>query len=237
VFHTTPISSALLALAVLASAQHRPDSSTAPVVLEVAEVTTTQDMNAAVDRATAAYSNVRTMSGKLEQNVRNLLTGSQHITRADFQQTLPDRISVRFTEPAGDMLIADGTAVWIFTPSATPGVVTRAPMNAASVWINMVSWLVQNPRERFTLTDQGAEALDGRAVRVVSFVPKEPMPELRKATAWIDVQSGVIRQVEVNEPSLVRRIRFTTLNLNPTVNTSLYNFTVPRGVRIETVGG
>src|ERR687884_452344 len=68
---------------------------------------------AAIDRAAAAYAKVRTARATFEQTLTNPLTGSVLVSRGEFQQQRPNRLAVRFTDPAGDRIVADGKYVWL----------------------------------------------------------------------------------------------------------------------------
>src|SRR6266496_3740324 len=92
-----------------------------------ARVLGAQSTDATIDRAVAAWKSVRTTRGTFEQTVSNSLTGGTAKARGEFQQERPNKLAIRFTDPAGDAIVADGRAVWIYLPSSSPGQVVKRP--------------------------------------------------------------------------------------------------------------
>jgi outer membrane lipoprotein carrier protein len=198
-------------------------------------VVTAQSVDVAVDRAVAAWSPVKTARGSFEQIVTNSLTGGSATARGEFQQERPNRLAIRFTDPAGDMIVADGQAVWVYLPSSAPGQVVKQPAtNHSTVPIDFTGEFLSAPRTKYDITDGGAQSVDGRATHVLKLVPKKgSASSFTRATVWVDDQDGIIRQFEVAETNgVTRRIRLTTLSLNTAVDRNAFKFTVPKGVKV-----
>jgi outer membrane lipoprotein carrier protein len=188
-----------------------------------------------VDRAAAAWAQVRTARGSFEQTVSNALTGGTATARGTFQQERPNRIAIRFTDPQGDAIIADGHAIWFYLPSSAPGQVIKRPAtDRAAVPIDLVGQFLDDPHTRYEVTDGGAQTVDGRATRMLRLAPKAGVPApFTRATVWVDDADAIIRQFEVVEASgVTRRIRMVTLSLNQRVDRNAFTFTPPRGVRV-----
>ena len=193
---------------------------------------------AAIDRAAAAYAKVRTVRATFEQTLKNPLTGSVLVSRGEFLQQRPNRLAVRFTDPAGDRIVADGKYVWLYLPSTTPGQVIRTPVSqAAGVGtVDLTARFLDAPRARYTIGDAGADTVGGRPARVVTLVPRTAQPFVR-ATVWIDDADATVRQFEVvDQNGVTRRVRLTSLTLNGPVDGSAFAFKVPRGVKVYTQG-
>ena len=70
----------------------------------------------------------------------------------DFQQDRPNRLAIRFTDPAGDAIIADGKAVWVYLPSSAPGQVIKRPAtDRGSVPIDFTGEFLASPRNKACL--------------------------------------------------------------------------------------
>jgi outer membrane lipoprotein carrier protein len=194
-----------------------------------------QPADSVVQRAVNAWSKVRTARGSFEQNVTNPLTRSSATARGTFQQQRPNRIAIRFTDPRGDAIIADGNAVWIYLPSTAPGQVIKRPAtDRSAVPIDLVGQFLDDPRGRYQITDAGQQAVDGRPARMLRLVPKAgTAAPFTRATVWVDDADGLIRQFEVVESSgITRRIRMTTLTVNRPNDNGAFTFSVPRGARV-----
>ena len=189
--------------------------------------------DAAIDRAVAAYAKVKSARATFEQVLTNPLTGTTITARGELQQRKPNQLAVRFTEPSGDLVVADGKWVWIYLPSTNPGQVIKVRMGREGAGgMDFVGKLLDTPREKYSVTDGGAATVGGRATRMLSLVPIRPM-QFSTATVWIDDLDGTLRQFEVTEGSgLIRRVRLITLALNVPVPKSAFSFTPPAGVKV-----
>ena len=200
-----------------------------------AQSTYAQSVDRTIDRAVAAWQAAKTVRASFEQTLTNPLTGSDVTARGDFQQEGRNRIDIRFTDPAGDRIVADGKWVWFYLPSSTPGQVVRtriAPGSQGSP--DLTAQFLDTPKSRFDVTDLGRDAVNGRPARVLSLVPKQGVDvPFTKAVIWVDSTDALIRQFELTEPSeIVRRVTIRTLTLNPTVSASAFRFTPPSGTKV-----
>lgn len=202
--------------------------------LAIATPTSLHAQNKSVDRAVAAWKNVKSMSGTFEQTLMNPLMRSTTTAKGTFAQQQPNRIAIRFTDPANDAIVADGTNLWVFLQQAAPGQVIKRPMSDQMASPIDVGQFLNSPAAKYEIVAKGADSVGTRAAQAVGLTPKKGVEApFTKATVWIDDADGMIRQFEVTESSgLVRRIRLTKLNVNPTIPASEFRFTVPKGIRV-----
>jgi outer membrane lipoprotein carrier protein len=193
-----------------------------------------QAQNKSVDKAVAAWKNVKSMSGTFEQTLTNPLMRSTLTARGTFAQQQPNRISIRFTDPANDAIVADGKNLWVFLQQAAPGQVIKRPISDQLASPIDVGQFLDAPGAKYDIVAKGADSIGTRAVQAIGLTPKKGVEApFTKATVWIDDADGMIRQFEVTESSgLVRRIRLTKLNVNPVIPASEFRFTVPKGIRV-----
>jgi outer membrane lipoprotein carrier protein len=192
-----------------------------------------QTAESVIDKAVAAYKSVKTMRGTFEQTLRNPLTGTTMNARGEFQQRLPDRIAVNFTDPKGDRIIVNGAVAWLYLPSTNPGQALKVPSAAGGGSMNLTEQFLTSPTTRFRLTSSGTAMIGDRATHAVTLVPKTEIAEFTQAIVWVDDADGLIRQFEITEPSgLVRRIRMVDARVNATVDANAFTFTPPKGVKV-----
>lgn len=194
-----------------------------------------QSPSATLDRAVRAYKNVKTVRATFTQTITNPLLGATVTSAGELVQRRPNHVAVRFTDPAGDRIVADGAWVWFYLPSSTPGQVVRTRIaKGGSGSPDLTAQFLDTPSSRFDVTDLGRERVNGRRTRVLSLVPKPGVEAaFTKAVVWVDSADALIRQFELTEPSeIVRRVSITRLTLNPAIPASAFRFTPPSGTRV-----
>ena len=191
----------------------------------------------AVQRAVDAWRPVKTVRASFEQYVANALTGTNAHASGEYQQQRPGRLAVRFHDPNGDQIIADGSFVWLYLPSSAPGQVIKRPLGREGTGtVDLTSEFLDAPLTKYDLADGGPESLDRRATHVVRLTPKPgTTADFTNARVWIDDVDGFIRQFEVREASgVTRRVHITSLSVNVPVDDAAFKFVVPNGVRVVT---
>lgn len=219
----------------------RPDSPNAPPVTSQPERTqpptepaNPQDEGArALRRASTAYEGINALQAEFTLVANNPLLRSTTTSRGTLFQKGTDKLLLRFSDPAGDILVSDGTYFWRYYPSDDPQQVIRmsASSNAGGA-VDLRAQFVGDPVSRFQYTLEGREDVGGRATDVLTLVPKTDAG-YRSMKVWVDARDGLVRQFEIEESNGVRR-RFVLsgLRTNPTLSDELFRFTPPPGVRV-----
>ena len=188
-----------------------------------------------VDRAVAAWANVKTVRATFEQTIMNPLTERTLISRGEYQQRRPDKLSVVFVDPAQDRIVADGRNVWLYLASSTPDQVIKTAQGASGTGtVDLSAQFLTAPHTRFNITPVGTLVVNDRPCHGFNFIPKsEANAPFKMASVWIDDEDATIRQFEVTDATgLQRRIRLLTFKTNGLVDERSFTFTVPKGVRV-----
>jgi outer membrane lipoprotein carrier protein len=193
-----------------------------------------QTVEQTIDRAVAAWSNAKTVRAAFEQTLTNPLTGNDVTTRGEFQQQGRNRIDIRFTDPPGDRIVADGRVLWTYLPSTTPGQVIRSSLGQGANSVDLTGQFLTSPKSRFDITAAGTTSVGGRPAHGLLLVPKrEGSQPFIRATVWVDDRDGLVRQFEVTDQNgVTRRVRLTSIRLNVPVDPAAFRFTPPKGTRI-----
>lgn len=196
---------------------------------------TTSGTDATLDRALKAHNATRTTRAKFSQALTNPLTGTTANASGELLMKRPNQISVRFTDPAGDRIVADGKLLWVYLPSQNPKQVIRLPQGKAGTGgIDVIGQFFDSPRTRFAITDGGALKVGGRATRALMLVPKPgKTATFVRALVWVDDRDGRLRQFEVTDANgLVRRVTMTKLDVNVTLPGDAFRFMMPAGAKL-----
>lgn len=188
-----------------------------------------------LDHASTSYDTVKTLQADFVQVVDNPMLGDPDTTRGKLYQRRPSYFAMRFAEPKGDRIVADGKKLWLYTPSTTPGQVIRSaiPENGSS-GPNLIGQFVEHPRERYTAKYVRADPLaDGGPADVIALTPKTQDYPYTEATVWIAKRDGLIRRIEIVENSGQRRaIILRNLVLNQAIAPREFRFSPTSGLRV-----
>ena len=185
-----------------------------------------------LDRAARAVAAGRPMTASFEQALTNPDIGETKTSRGEFAQQGPARFAFRFTEPAGDAIVADGRALWVYLPSSARGQVLKLPL-AQGAQLDLITQLLTAPRTSYRIADGGLDRLGGATVAVYRLTPRIQTAPFVRATLWLDTATALVRQLEAVEPSgLIRRIRFEDIRTDVTLRPDALTFTVPANVRV-----
>ncbi len=189
-----------------------------------------------IDCASAAYQTIASLSADFVQVVTNPMLGAPDTARGRLYQLRPARFAMRFTEPKGDRIVADGRFLWLYTPSTTPGQVLRSRIpEYGTTGPNLIGQFVERPHERYTARYVRADSLADRAgpVDVIALVPKTVDPPYSEALLWVGRQACLVHRLDITEAS--GQLRSVTLR-HITVNTGVpgreLTFSPPAGVHI-----
>lgn len=206
-----------------------------PAALGAQATKATSPADAALNRALRAYAATRTTRALFEQTLINPLTGTTASASGELFMRKPNQLAVRFVNPAGDRLVADGRLLWVYLPSQNPKQVMRLPQGKAGTGgIDVMGQFFDAPRTRYTITDAGAASIGGRATRALKLMPKAgSAAAFVQATVWVDDKDGRLRQFEVTDANgLVRRVALTKVDVNGALPKDVFRFVIPEGVKV-----
>jgi len=189
-----------------------------------------------LDRASQVYQTIRTLSADFVQIVDNPLIGGPDTTRGKLFQSRPSYFAMRFSQPKGDRIVADGRRLWLYTPSTTPGQVIRTAIpGTGTTGPNLIGQFVERPRERYTARYLRADSLPEGVVDVIVLVPRAPSLDLLYSEAAVSIsrKDGLVRRIDIVETSGQRRtIILQKLAVNRGLPSREFRFSPPAGLRV-----
>jgi outer membrane lipoprotein carrier protein len=204
------------------------------LVLALPAILRAQDPGPILDRASAAYQTVATLSAEFVQIVANPLAGGPDTTRGRLYEMRPSHFAMRFTDPKGDRIVADGRWLWLYTPSTAPGQVIRSAIPATgNTGPNLLGQFVEHPRAHYRARYLRADSLADGWADVVALVPTAADQPYSEAVIWVDRDDGLLRRIEIVEQSGQRRtVILRHLTVNAGVPQRELTFSVPSGARV-----
>jgi outer membrane lipoprotein carrier protein len=195
---------------------------------------TVQDPGPILDQASKSYDTVRSLSADFVQIVDNPLIGGPDTTRGKLFQRRPSFFAMRFTDPKGDRVVADGHRLWLYTPSSTPGQVIRTAIpGTGTTGPNLIGQFVEHPRERYDARYVRADSLSDGGVDVIALTPRATDLPYSRATVWLSSTDRLVRRIDIEETSGQRRtIILQHLAVNRSIPNREFRFSPPAGSRV-----
>jgi outer membrane lipoprotein carrier protein len=185
-----------------------------------------------LSQAEAAANGVRSLEADFTQTLTVPLLNQNQRSTGKLYQRKPDRFLMRFSDPAGDVIVADGRHFWLYYPSTDRTQVMRTTIAQGGEAVDLQAQFLSNPNQRFVSTVAGEEAVGGRPAYVLTLVPRGASP-YRILKIWVDKEDHLVRRFEMTEENeSVRRVELRNLRTNHALDNSLFTFTPPAGAQV-----
>lgn len=230
---STPASTATAPAA--SSSPAGPNAASAPAPGTAAAPTPSNakvDANELLARVERTAAGIRTLQADFVQNLRVPLLGTDKVSRGKLYQRKPDRFLMKFSDPAGDVMVADGRHFWLYYPSNDKTQVIRTSIAQGGEQADFQKQFLSNATARFNATLAGEEVVDGRPAWALTLVPKGSSP-YKSVRIWVDKADGMVRRFEITEENdSVRRVELRNLVVNQPVSDALFTFSPSPGTHV-----
>ena len=195
----------------------------------------TQDAIAVLQSAETAYRASETIRAEFTQTIVNPMLGPPESSTGVLFLAPPGKFAMRFDDPEGDRIVADGTWLWLYTPSTVPDQVIRQPVpESGPATPNLFAQFVDRPLERYNAAYVGPAVVQEREVERVRLVPKVEGLPFREAVLYVS-DDGLLRKLDLVEDTGQRRsFLFETVDVNVPIPDAELRFDPPPGVRVIT---
>lgn len=175
---------------------------------------------------------ITSMEADFVQTLTVPLLGSSQRSAGKLYQRKPDRFLMRFTDPAGDIMVADGRHFWIYYPSNDRTQVIRTSIAEGGEQADFQRQFLSNATDRFVPTLNGDETVGGTATWALTLVPKRESP-YKVLRIWVGKDDNLVRRFEMTEENdSVRRLELRNLRVNHALSDALFAFTPPAGAQV-----
>jgi outer membrane lipoprotein carrier protein len=183
-------------------------------------------------RVEQAANGIRSLEADFTQTLNVPLLGSNQRSAGKLYQRKPDRFLMRFSDPDGDVIVADGRYFWLYYPSSDRTQVIRTSIAEGGQSVDLQQQFLSNPNQRFVATLAGDESVAGRSSYVLTLVPRGASA-YKILKIWVDKEDYLVRRFEMTEENeSVRRVELRNVRTNHALANSLFTFTPPAGAQI-----
>ena len=185
-------------------------------------------------RAAEAYERATTLQSEFVQRIEIRALEREKEGRGIVYQRKPNYFLMRFEEPKGDIVVADGEWFWMYYPSAQPDQVVRTAIDRTTEGATLGGQFLVNPTQRYVATYIKQENVGERPAHLLSLVPRFEAP-YTLVRVWIDADDYLVRKFEVHEENeTVRTLTLQNVKAGVDLPESLFRFTPPKGVEVFT---
>jgi len=189
----------------------------------------------ALELAAARYRSAPTLCADFVQELTVPLLGEERTGRGHLCQAQPDLFAMRFSDPDGDLVVVDGTWVWLYTPSLDPTQVFRFSMTEAPQGFDFHREFLERPAERYEVTWEAEDEVEGGTADRIRLVPLTPDASYDAAVVWVDRRQHLLRRVRVEEENgSVRTVTLDNVRLGASAPDGWFTFTPPAGAQVIT---
>ena len=187
-----------------------------------------------LDQAATAYERVVTLKSEFVQKIMIPALETEKEGRGIVYQKKPNYFLMKFVEPTGDMVVADGEWFWMYYPSAQPDQVIRTPIGETTESATLGGQFLNDPSSRYVSTYVEVSDVGGRPAHLISLVPKFDAP-YTLVRVWIDTKDYLVRKFQVYEQNeTIRTITLSNVQAGVDLPDDLFVFTPPSGVEVFT---
>lgn len=194
-------------------------------------VSLVQDPEAVADRADRALAALTSLQADFVQRVVNPILEKNEIGHGTLYYRAPGKYRIDYRYPAGDVVVDDGTWVWIYLPSSQPGQVIRQPTDGSG-GANPLTYL-RDLRAMYDAALAGSETVSGEVSDHLALSPRSDDAPFTDVDVWVGRDSGLVRQVRTRTADGIEKsYTFTTLRRGTSVPDSRFRFSPPAGVEV-----
>lgn len=185
-----------------------------------------------LDEAAVRYGAVETVCANFTQHLLVPLLGNERTGRGRLCQGDPNLFAMRFSDPAGDLIVVDGDFAWVYFPSNDAQTVLKTSADRAAGGRDFHREFLVNPEDKYIVTYEDTEVVEGHATHRLRMEPRSPM-SYRFATVWVDEGAPVLRRLRFEEENgSVRTLTLENLVFGADPAEDWFTFTPPDGALV-----
>ena len=185
-------------------------------------------LNGAAER----YAAVETLCADFIQHLSVPLLGNERTGTGRLCQERPNLFAMRFSDPAGDLIVVDGAFAWVYFPSNDAKTVLKTSADQSAGGRDFHREFLENPDSKYEVEYEDEDVVAGNETYRLRMSPRGPA-SYRSAVVWIDQGSPVLRQLRLEEENgSVRTITLAGVVFDADPGAEWFSFTPPAGALV-----
>lgn len=193
------------------------------------------DVRRILSRAEEVYDALGSLQAEFEQTIEVTLLGRSRTGSGTWYQKGRGRFKMDFSDPADDVIVADGRHLWLYYPSTHPDQVIRSTIDASVTGAGMVDLqgrIFDEAAAGYDAELEGRETIDGHETVRIFLTPRGESP-YRHVRVWVDADSYLVRKFEIMERNeTLRTVVLRDLQPDRAIPDATFSFTPPAGADV-----
>ena len=182
--------------------------------------------------AAERYAAVETLCADFTHLLSVPLLGRERTGTGRLCQGRPNLFAMRFSDPAGDLIVVDGDFAWIYFPSNDAKTVLKTSADRSAGGRDFHREFLEDPESKYDVEYEGPDVIEEHETHRLRMRPKGPVT-YRSAVVWIDVGDPVLRQLRLEEENgNVRTIVLANVGFDVAPGVGWFSFTPPEGALV-----
>lgn len=191
------------------------------------------DVREILARAETTYNELSSLRARFRQTIEVPLLERTRTGSGVWYQKGPGRFKMEFQDPVGDVIVADGTYIWLYYPTTNPGQVIRSTIEARTTGAHMVDLQGRIFEDAKTVYDGVyvlEEEVTERPAHLIELTPRESSP-YQRVRVWVDAENYLVRKFEITEENeTVRTVELGQLEPDVPIPDWYFRFELPPNV-------
>jgi outer membrane lipoprotein-sorting protein len=201
-------------------------------LLTPSDVATQEQGLGVLHEASARYEAISTLCADFTQRLSVPLLGTERTGTGRLCQGRPNLFAMRFTDPAGDLVVVDGAFAWVYFPSNDARTVLKTSAENSAGGRDFHREFLEDPESKYDVLYEAMEEIEGRQTHRLRMTPLRPAT-YRSAVVWIDDGDPVLRQLRLEEENgSVRTITLSEVGFDVDPGSDWFIFTPPEGALV-----
>ena len=186
-----------------------------------------------LESAALHYRGIDALCADFTQHLLVPLLGEDRTGIGRLCQAQPNRFAMHFSDPEGDLVLVDGSFVWLYYPSLDPKQVFKVPMVENGGHYDFHREFLDQPASKYQVTYEHEDKVAGQATHRLRLIPLVP-GQYEAAVVWIDRAQPLLRQIRIEEENgSVRTITMDRIDFSPNaMPEDWFTFTPPEGAHV-----
>lgn len=174
------------------------------------------------------YKIIKTLEADFVQVALSMGLNKGKVSSGVVQIKKPGKMKWQFKKPVEDLIISNGTMMWIYQKDLNQVIETKVEVNTPQVAMNFLAGAGNMEKDfKIELTDTTASVYE------LKLYPKEAIPHISEINLFVDKKEFLVLKTVVKDAfGGETSVAISNIKINSEIKDSVFEFTPPKGVSV-----